>query len=640
MRAILAISVCVLLMPAVLLAQYTPATIYEIQQGTIAVGTAVEVDSVVVTAMDLKPDTYGFLAQELAGGPWSGILCYTVGTDPYETWNVEVGDMVLVQGTHQEYPTTGSRVTEIEVDDVVMIEKDYGEPACQLLSCGDLGREVEDSTFAEQWEGVYICVDTVQVGSLWEWQEFVVGEYHNHPGAGLGDSLIIDDKLVDPTINQPGIGDTLSLIKGVYSEEHGNYRLWPRGTEDLEFMGPPPGPNLTLAFATSDTSIQARFDRELDEESAEDVNNYFLQSETEIVRAILMLSLKDVRLITATQPDTLLDSLVVCDVESDEGVAMFECQKYGYMAGVTPIWYVQRPAIGGTYFDESHIEGQQVTVSGIVTSSSPAFGGPFYMRDGTGPWSGIYIYWPAANVAFGDSVTISGVVSEHYGLTEIGSKDFYDNHGSKLPVYPDTVANTVIMADSMVSESYEGCFVDLDSMEVTTYPDSYGEWDVDDLAHQAAVPIGDLAIEYGAYGYAYPGLGSIVNIQGCFTYSFSEYKLEPRDSADIFVIDACQSGAEAGDGLTARLEQNAPNPFAAGTTIRFAVPSETRVKVAVYDVTGRLVRELADKVMTPGEYTVTWNGKDNRNQEVGPGIYFYTFTTPKGSFQKKMVVLK
>jgi hypothetical protein len=640
MKVAVAVLVLALLVPVAVLAQYTPTTIYAVQQHMFPVNTDVQVTNVVVTAVDLKPTTYGFVAQEIPGGPWSGILCYTSSTDPYATWDVEVGDLVEVLGTYTEYPATGSQVSEIDVDDVTIITKGYGAPACTLLSCGDLGREPADSTFAEKWEGVFICVDTVQVGSLWPNQEFVVGEYHNHPGSGLGDSLVIDDKLVDPTINQPAVGDTIALIKGVYSEEWGTYRLWPRGLFDIEFMGPAPGPNLLLAFATSDTSLRALFDRELDQTSAQNKNNYYLESETSIISASLMANHKTVILVTAVQPDTLLDSLVVCDVKSQEGTAMFECQKQGFYAGITPMWYVQRPAVGSAYFDDSQLMNQEVTVSGTVTSSSPDFGGPFFMRDDKGPWNSLYIYWPGAHVSLGDSIIVAGFVSEYYGLTELGSIDYYFNLGSKLPVYPDTVLNTVLMADSMASESYEACLVYLDSMEVTTFPDAYGEWDVNDIGHSANVPVGDFAIQYGDYGYAYPGLGSIIGIQGCFRYDYGEYKLEPRDSSDIFVIDPCEAGAGATRDLRTRLDQNTPNPFVHGTAITFAVPSQTRVKVAVYDVSGRLVKEIADQVMTAGEHTLTWNGKDSRNEEVGPGIYFYTFTTPKGSIEKKMVVLR
>jgi hypothetical protein len=638
MRIVLGVVVCALLVPAALLAQYTPTTIYQIQQGAHPTGTDVEVDSVVVTAMDLKPDTYGFNAQEIPGGPWSGILCYSGGTEPYATWDVEVGDLILVQGTYTEYGTPP--VSEIGVDNVVMIQKAYGEPDCELLSCGDLGYGPHDSTFAEQWEGVFICVDTVQVVHLGDYEEWTVVEYHDHPGGGiLGDSLRIDDKLVDPSLNPPGIGDSLALIKGVYSEEWGNYRLWPRSTEDLVFMGPPPGPNLVLAFATSDTSIYAIFDRDLLESSAENTNNYFLESETPILDATLNLAnMKTVRLITPAQPDTLLDSLVVCDVESDEGVAMFECQKYGFMAGLTPIHYVQKPGADTVYWDTPLIEGEQVTVKGVVTSNSSDFGGPFFMRDAAGPWNSVYVYRPGADVSRGDIVTVSGIVDEYYGWTELSSTDYLYVHSSgPLPV-ADSVANTVLMADSVSVEAYESCFINLDMMEVTAYLDAFGEWEVDDTLATAAVPVGDFAVAEGS-GYAYPGLGSIVNIQGCWRYYY-QHILEPRDSADIVILVPCPTGVEATDRLATRVDQNAPNPFTSGTTIKFSVPTETRVRVAVYDVTGRRVKDLADQVMTPGEYTVSWDGKDSRNEDVGPGIYFYEFTTPKGSIQKKMVLLK
>jgi hypothetical protein len=640
MRLAVGLVICAVLLPAALYAQYTQTDIYHIQQDMIPVGTDVEVDSVVVTAIDLKPTTYGFWAQEIPGGPWSGVLCYCSYTDPVATWDVEVGDLVLVQGTRTEYPLTGSQVTEIDVDNVVMIQKDYGEPACQLLSTEDLGWQPIDSTYAERWEGVYICVDTVYVDSLMDFAEWLVGEYHDHPGAVPGMRLSIDDKLVDPTLNQPAVGDTLSLIKGVFSEEYGTYKLWPRGTSDLTFMGPPPGPNLILAYPISETEIIALFDRDLEEASAENINNYYLQSETAVTQATLNLgNPKRVRLLTATQPDTLLDSLVVCDVKSAEGTAMFECESYGFMSGITPIWFAQRPAIGSTYFDDSQLIGQQITVRGVVTSSSAHFGGPFFMRDGLGPWNGMYVYWPGANVTVGDSIVISGSISEYYGWTELGSVDYSLVLDTGIPVAPDVVANTTLMADSMASESYESCFIKLEDMEVVTYLDSYGEWDVDDIGHSANVPVGDFAVTYGE-GYAYPGLESIVDIQGCMRYDYNEYKIEPRDSSDIVIVTPCTAGTGSGGAIATRLDQNTPNPFVSGTTIKFAVAAETRVKVAVYDVSGRMVRELANKMMTAGEHTLSWDGKDSNNQQVGPGIYFYEFTTPKGSIQKKMVVLK
>jgi gingipain R len=331
MKTAVAFALCALLVPVVLLANYQSTTIYQIQQGFHAVGDSVGIDSVVVTAVDNKPTTFGFVAQELPGGPWSGVLCYTA-SEPCGTYGIEVGDLVAVRGIYEEYTLgSGSSLTEVDVRDAWVIETDYGVPDCEILSCGDLGYGAGDSAFAEQWEGVYVCVDTVQVVALGDYQEWTVVEYHTHPGSGLGDSLRIDDKLVSPTLNPPAVGDTLSLIRGVYSEEYDNYRLWPRGISDLVFMGPPPGPNLLMAYATSDTMVRAMFDRPLQEASAEDVNNYYLQSGTPILQAILNLATREeVILITDVLSHATSDSLVVCDVMSEDGYIMPECQTCGF----------------------------------------------------------------------------------------------------------------------------------------------------------------------------------------------------------------------------------------------------------------------------------------------------------------------
>lgn len=70
------------------------------------------------------------------------------------------------------------------------------------------------------------------------------------------------------------------------------------------------------------------------------------------------------------------------------------------------------------------------------------------------------------------------------------------------------------------------------------------------------------------------------------------------------------------------LEQNAPNPFSSGTTIRYAVPSSGWVKIAVYDVGGRLVRTLVDGTKVPGQHQVMWDGRDGPGRDVRGGLYF------------------
>jgi plastocyanin len=61
-----------------------------------------------------------------------------------------------------------------------------------------------------------------------------------------------------------------------------------------------------------------------------------------------------------------------------------------------------------------------------------------------------------------------------------------------------------------------------------------------------------------------------------------------------------------------------PNPFSAGTTIRFAPTGSASGGVRVFDASGKLVRTLQAAHAT----SVIWDGKDSRGQETGPGVYF------------------
>jgi hypothetical protein len=66
------------------------------------------------------------------------------------------------------------------------------------------------------------------------------------------------------------------------------------------------------------------------------------------------------------------------------------------------------------------------------------------------------------------------------------------------------------------------------------------------------------------------------------------------------------------------LGQNAPNPFAGPTTIRFSIPVAGRVRLRVFDVSGRTVATLVDDDRPAGTYDVRWAGGPRR-----AGEYFY-----------------
>lgn len=89
------------------------------------------------------------------------------------------------------------------------------------------------------------------------------------------------------------------------------------------------------------------------------------------------------------------------------------------------------------------------------------------------------------------------------------------------------------------------------------------------------------------------------------------------------------------------LHQNVPNPFNPTTTISYDVPEAGgKVTLRIYDVSGRLVRTLADGVETPGSKQATWDGRDDRGHRMATGVYFYRLTAPEFTKTRKMVLVQ
>jgi len=84
-----------------------------------------------------------------------------------------------------------------------------------------------------------------------------------------------------------------------------------------------------------------------------------------------------------------------------------------------------------------------------------------------------------------------------------------------------------------------------------------------------------------------------------------------------------------------------PNPFNPTTTIRFSVgESAGSVRLVVYDVGGRLVRELVSGEMSQGTHEVVWDGTDYRGQSVASAVYFARLSAGQQTETMKLVLLK
>jgi photosystem II stability/assembly factor-like uncharacterized protein len=90
-----------------------------------------------------------------------------------------------------------------------------------------------------------------------------------------------------------------------------------------------------------------------------------------------------------------------------------------------------------------------------------------------------------------------------------------------------------------------------------------------------------------------------------------------------------------------RLEQNYPNPFSKGsggnptTQIQYTIGKEENIKLTVYDITGRVVKVLANERQSAGNYQIKFDAAG-----LSSGVYFYTLQTESFIKSRKMILLK
>jgi hypothetical protein len=83
-----------------------------------------------------------------------------------------------------------------------------------------------------------------------------------------------------------------------------------------------------------------------------------------------------------------------------------------------------------------------------------------------------------------------------------------------------------------------------------------------------------------------------------------------------------------------------PNPFNPTTTVAFELAASEPVTVRVFDVSGRLVKTLADGPFAGGTHQLQWNGYDNRGTRVASGIYFIRIESRSYTATRRAVMLK
>lgn len=120
------------------------------------------------------------------------------------------------------------------------------------------------------------------------------------------------------------------------------------------------------------------------------------------------------------------------------------------------------------------------------------------------------------------------------------------------------------------------------------------------------------------------------------TYTYWLEAIEPDGSRQVFgpLIVTVDPPAQFA------LAQNAPNPFNAGTTITYHLARPCRATLTVYNILGKEVAPLVDADQAPGVYTVRWDGRNDRGEPVGSGVYLYTLRAGAFTATRRMALVK
>ncbi len=98
----------------------------------------------------------------------------------------------------------------------------------------------------------------------------------------------------------------------------------------------------------------------------------------------------------------------------------------------------------------------------------------------------------------------------------------------------------------------------------------------------------------------------------------------------------------ADDAIPSRnaLHPCVPNPFNPSTTIAYETARNGHVEIAVYSLSGQVVRTLVGEVLPAGSHTVRWDGMDDAGQRAASGVYLCRLKTGGHVESRRMVLLK
>ena len=89
-----------------------------------------------------------------------------------------------------------------------------------------------------------------------------------------------------------------------------------------------------------------------------------------------------------------------------------------------------------------------------------------------------------------------------------------------------------------------------------------------------------------------------------------------------------------------KIEQNYPNPFNPATQLNYTLYKQSFVNITIFDISGKIVKNLKSQVESSGYQTSQWNGMNNKGHQVSSGIYLYMIDNGDYRETKKMMLIR
>jgi len=221
--------------------------------------------------------------------------------------------------------------------------------------------------------------------------------------------------------------------------------------------------------------------------------------------------------------------------------------------------------------------------------------------------------------------------------------DLYQHSGGKVYHWYDAVGHRYVIAwDDLYNNA---CYQARESCEAILYDPAYYPTTTGDgvmvFQYEKVNPVDTEQM------YSTTGIENEDHTAGLTYCYFNRRPPSATWMLDNFALKITTGGPGAADANTfletpprLLLSGNEPNPFRAGTTIRFALDRMTPVVLRVFDVDGRVVTTLLRSALPAGEHAVAWPGLDASGRPAPSGVYFYRLEAGHDSASRRLLLLR